>query len=150
MLRWEALDFTGAFSISTPSTSAVVSVTLTLRRRKSMAPTRRPATSDQRRPTIPARKIIGRYSTGTDPANSLSCSAVRKRGLARPTSGRRMPRTGLRAITSASTARLITPENTPRWVRTVLAASGLLVMASTTRRTSPGVIDPTCRCPQGR
>jgi hypothetical protein len=129
-----------------PSTSAIVSDTSIVRVKKWTLPIVRPIASDQRSPTIPAKRMSARNRPGTSSARRTRSSSDNVPLADGRSDASLMPRTGERRIRSASTAALRTAASTPRLVRTVAGASRSLI-ASTARRTSSGVMLPSGRWP---
>ena len=89
-------------SLKLPSTSMRVARTVSVRRRKSIAPTRSPKTPPCSSPSAPSR-TAARYSTGIAGSRRSTSPAETTGRRARTSSVKRIPRQGLRSTTSVST-----------------------------------------------
>ena len=104
MVRWPAFDLGGPKTLRPPVPRTSASATASRPASRSSRPTRRPATSDQRRPRTAPSQIMGRYSSGTWAAMPATSSGVRSKRRVPSTGGRLTLRHGFRANQSLRTA----------------------------------------------
>ncbi len=104
MVRVPAFDLGGPKTLRPPVPRTSASATESRPEPRSSRPTRRAATSDQRKPSAAPIQIIGRYSSGASAAMAATSSGVRSKRRVPSTGGRFTLRHGFRASQSLRTA----------------------------------------------